>query len=296
MAVNTVTVSTAANWIPENWHPELSDAVQAHVGLADLVDRSFDSTMKNGDILRISDRANLAVRGKSADTTATWSNVTETQQNITINRQVYNAFLVENIAELQSQHAVRSEYTGNIVYSLMSFVEGDLTSGLASLPDNFSQSVGALGSDPTTDNMIRASQFLNDADVPEGDRFFYMSPGTHASLLKQDVFISGDYGSAGAVSTGRMTKPVYGATVHVSTLASNNPVTAGQSYSWFCHKRGVALIMQQMPDIQSHWIPLEFGWGTTADVIYQFVERLILPKAAASTSPNDSFNTSVLGP
>jgi hypothetical protein len=296
MAIGTVTVTTAANWIPENWHPELSDAVQAHVGLSDLVDRSFDSTMKNGDILRISDRANLAVRAKSADTSATWSNVTETQQNITINRQVYNAFLVENITELQSQHAVRSEYTGNIVYSLMSFVEGDLSSGLASLPNSFSQLVGALGSDPTTDNMIRSVQYLDDADVPEGERFFYISPGTHAALLKQDVFINADYGPAGGVTTGRITKPVFGATVHVSTLASNNPSTSGQSYSWFCHRRGVALIMQQTPDIQSHWIPLEFGWGTTADVIYQFAERLILPKAAASTSPNDNFNVAVRGP
>ncbi len=296
MAVNTVTITTAANWIPERWHPELSDAVQAHVGLADLVDRSFDSTMKSGDIIRISDRANLAVRVKSADTSATWSNVTETQQNITINRQAYNAFLVEDISEIQSQHAVRSEYTKNISYSLMSYLEGDLTSGLASLPNSFSQLVGALGSDPTTDNAIRSVQYLDDADVPEGERFFYMSPGTHAAFLKQDVFVSGDYGPAGAVSSGRLTKPVYGATVHVSTLASNNPSTSGQSYSWFCHKRGVALIIQRTPNIQSHWIPLELGWGTTADIIYQFAERLILPKTAASTTPNDNFNVAVRGP
>ena len=296
MAINTITVTSAQNWIPERWHPELSDAVQAHVGLADLVDRSFEPTMKSGDQLRINDRANLAVRGKSADTSATWSNVQETQQNLTINRQVYNAFLVEDISEIQSQHAVRSEYTGNIVYSLMSFVEGDLSSGLASLPNSFSQLQGALGSDPTTDDIISAVQNLDDADVPESERFFYMSPGTHAALLKQDVFINADYGPSGGVGTGRITKPVYGATVHVSTLASNNPSTSGQSYSWFCHKRGVALLIQRSPNIQSHWIPLEFGWGTTADVIYQFVERLILPKTAASTTPNDNFNVAIRGP
>ena len=296
MAVNTVNVGTVANFIPEIWEPEISDAVQAHVGLADLVDRSFETTMKVGDQIHISDRANLAVRMKGTDSTATWSNVTETMQDVTINLQAYNAFLVEDIAEVQSKHAVRAGYTKNITYSLMSFVEGDLNSGLASLPDNFSQSVGALGSDPTTDNMIRSVQYLDDADVPEGERFFYMSPGTHAALLKQDVFINADYGPSGGVGTGRITKPVFGATVHVSTLASNNPSSSGQSYSWFCHRRGVALIIQRTPNIQSHWIPLEFGWGTTADVIYQFAERLILPKAAASTSQNDNFNTAVLGP
>lgn len=296
MAINTVTTTTAANFIPEHWSAEISDAVQAHTGLADLVDRSFEKEMKVGDIIHISDRANLAVRVKSADTSATWSNVSETVQNITINRQAYNAFLVENIAELQSKHAVRAGYTKNITYSLMSFVEGDLTSGLASLPSAFSQLTGALGSDPTTDNMIRNVQYLDDADVPEGERFFYMSPGTHAALLKQDVFVSGEYGPAGAISSGRITKPVFGATTHVSTLASNNPTTSGQSYSWFCHKRGVALIIQQTPNVMTHWIPLELGFGTTADVIYQFAERLILPKTAASTTPADTFNSAVRGP
>jgi len=296
MAVNTFNVGTAANFIPEIWGAEISDAVQAHIGLVDLVDRSFEKEMKVGDIIHISDRANLAVRVKATDTSATWSNVTETMQNITINRQAYNAFLVENIAELQSKHALRAGYTKNITYSLMSFVEGDLTSGLASLPNSFSQSAGSLGSDPTTDNIIRLVQYLDDADVPENERFFYMSPGTHAALLKQDVFVSGDYGPTGGISSGRITKPVFGAPTHVSTRASNNPSTSGQSYSWFCHRRGVALIVQQTPNVQSHWIPLELGFGTTADIIYQFAERLILPKGAASTTPADTFNCALAGP
>lgn len=296
MAINTVTVTTHANWIPENWATELEDAATSWIGLSDLVDRSWESDLSVGDTVNKQDRANPAVRFKAADVAATYSNVTETQDVLTVNLQAYVGFLVEDIAELQSKYAVRSTYTQATTYSLMSIVEGDITNGLTSLPDNFSQSVGSLGADPTTDNIIRAVQHLDDKDVPESDRFFYMTPATHASLLKQDVFVSGDYGPTGSVSSGRITKPVYGATTHVSTLASNNPSTSGQSYSWFCHKKGVALAIQRGVTMHEQWENLEIGWGVVGDIIYGFTEHLILPTTLASTTPDDGFNVAILGP
>lgn len=296
MAVNTTGVTPAANFIPEIWASDLSEATKQHTGLADLVDRSFENDMKSGDIIHIQDFTHPAVRVKTEDTASTISNRTETQQNVTINRQAYCRMLFENIAELQSKYELRSKYTNDMSYSLMAFIEGDATSGLASLPSSFSQVVGALGNDPTNENLIRSVQYLDDGDVPESDRFFYMSPATHASLLKQDVFVNGDYGEKGAVSKGRVTKPVYGATAHVSSLANNNPAAAGQSYSWFCHKRGVALIMQQSPKVHpAFWNPDYFGWDVVTDVIYQFAERLIAPSTLGGGTSTDRFNVAVAG-
>ena len=296
MAINTITVTTAANWIPQIWAQELSDATEAWTGLSDLVDRQYEDQLKAGDTIEIANRSNPAVRFKSADTAGTYSNVTETLQNIVVNLQAYTGFLVEDIGEIQSKYSVRAEYTAASTYSLMSVIEGDLTSGLAGLPDNFSQAVGALGSDPTTDNLIRAVQYLDDGDVPEGGRFFYMSPPTHAALLKQAVFTSEDYTTKGAVGTGRIKGTVYGATPHVSSLANANPAAAGQSYSWFCHKRGVALVMQRSPTPHVLYDLLNIGEGVVVDTIYNFVERTILPSALASTSPDDRFNVAVQGP
>lgn len=296
MAINTTGVTPAANFIPEIWASDVSEATKSHVGLADLVDRRYEDEMKSGDIIHIVDFSHPAVRVKTEDAAATISNRTETMQNVTINRQAYCRMLFENIAEIQSKYELRSKYTKDMAYSLMAYVEGDATSGLASLPDDFSQLVGSLGQDPTTDNLIRAVQYLDDGDVPEEDRFFYMSPPTHAALLKQDVFTNGDYGPKGAVSSGRVTKPVYGATAHVSSLANANPAAAGQSYSWFCHKRGVALIMQQAPKVQPAWWNTDyFGWDVVTDMIYQFAERLIAPSTLGGGTSDDRFNVGVRG-
>jgi len=296
MAIGTVTVTTAANWIPQIWASELSDATEAWTGLSSLVDRQYEDDLKVGDTVEIANRSNPAVRFKTGDTAGTYSNVTETLQNIVVNLQAYCGFLVEDIAELQAKYDVRSDYTAATTYSLMSVIEGDLTSGLAGLPDNFSQLVGTLGTDPTTDNLIRAVQYLDDGDVPEEGRFFYMSPPTHAALLKQAVFTSEDYTTKGAIGTGRIKGTIYGATPHVSSLANANPPAAGQSYSWFCHKRGVALVIQRSPTPHTQWENLEIGWGVVVDAIYNFVERSILPSTLASTTPDDRFNVAVQGP
>ena len=145
MAINTVTVSTAANWIPQIWASELSDASQAWTGLSDLVDRQYEDQLSVGDTIEIPNAANPAVRFKTADVAGTYSNVTETLQNIVVNLQAYVGFLVEDISEVQSKFSVRETYTNKSTYSLMATVEGDVTSGLNSLPDNFSQLVGSLG-------------------------------------------------------------------------------------------------------------------------------------------------------
>lgn len=296
MAINTMGITPAANFIPEVWGPEISDASQAHIGLADLVDRSFEADMKVGDIIHIQDWSNPAVRVLAEDTAATYSNITETQQNVTINRQAYCGMVFPDIAEIQAKYAVRAGYTQKMSYSLNAFIEGDITSGLTSLPDDFSQLVGTLGQDPTTDNVVRAVQYLDDGDVPDTDRFFYMSPPTHAAMLKQNVFLSVDYGPGGAVQTGRIKQKVYGATPHVSSLANNNPAAASQSYSWFCHKKGVALIIQRSPTPHLHWEQLYIAWGVITDVIYQFAERLIAPSTLGGGTSDDRFNVGLRGP
>lgn len=299
MAIGTTGVTPAANFNPTIWIPETSDAARANTVLATLVDRSFEDNMRMGRIAVINDLSNPAVRIKAEDTSATYSNITETQQTITISRQAYCAFLVEDIEEVQSHVELRSKYTDNTGYSLMAFIEGDATSGLMSLPANFSNLVGTLGSDPTIDTLIDAKSNLDRADAPQDNRFWYVSPGFHNALLKQAVMASSDYrGDAAVMSNrnGKLAGDIYGAPMYVSTLAGNSPAVAGQAYGFACHKRGVALIIQRDIRVHEQYILLETGTGVLADVIYNFAERLIAPKTLGGGSPDDKFNCALRGP
>lgn len=298
MAVNTIGISPAANFLPVIFETESGDAVQANIVLAELVDTSFEDKMRMGRVIAIVDKSNPAVRVKSEDSTATWSNRTETQQTLTISRQAYVAFLVEDIAEIQAQNDLRADYTSKSGYSLAAFMEGDVTSGLASLPSSFSNLVGVLGGDPTDDDWLRGVQFLDDYSVPRDGRFIYASPATHISLLKLNKFTNGQ--SVGQANAERavlkaLVGEAYGAPVYVSALANNNPSAANQSYSWLCHRRGVALVRQRRPTVHTQYVILETGWGVLVDLIYNFVERLIGPLDLGGATSTDQFNVGVRG-
>lgn len=296
MAVNTTGVTPAANFLPNVWAPEVSDATQANTVLPDLIDRHFEDSLKFGNNFVIPDRSNPAVRMKSQDTTATWANRTETNQNFAINRQAYVAFLVEDIAEIQSKYDVRSEYTDAAGYSLAAFVEGDATSGMASLLDDPTNAVGTLGVDPADDDLILAKTYLDRADVPATDRYMYVSPGYHNGLLKIDKFVrSGDYDTGGSVKKGKVGQ-VYNAPVYISTLCANNPNVSGQAYGLMGHKRGIVLVQQRKPTIHTQYIILEVGWGVLVDTIYQFILRNIAPKTLGGGTSNDQFSVSLKGP
>ena len=299
MAINTTGITPAANFNPAIWIPEVSDAARANTCLAELVDRSFEDNMRMGRIAVINDLSNPAVRIKTEDASATYSNITETQQTITISRQAYCAMLLEDIEDLQSHVDLRGKYTDNMGYSLMAFIEGDVTSGLASLPDDFSNLVGTLGSDPTIDTLIDAKSNLDRADAPQGDRFWYVSPGFHNALLKQTIMSSSDYRGEAAVMSnrnGKLVGDIYGANMYVSTLAANNPAVAGQAYGWAAHRRGVALIVQRDIRVHEQYVLLETGTGVLADVIYNFAERLIAPKTLGGGTSDDKFSVGLRGP
>lgn len=296
MAVNTVTVTTAANFIPEIWETETGDAAMAETVLSDLVDTQYEAKMKMGDTIHIVDKSNPAVRVKSADTSATYSNITESMQDITVNRQAYCAFLVEDIAEIQSQMELRSWYTGRAAYSLTAFLEGDATSGMVSLGSGFSQVYGTLGADVSEDVFINAMTALKTGDVPRKDWFIWGSPNGLVGLQKIDRFRHADYVGQQAAERAVERAEIgmlFGAKVHESTLADNLPAAAAQSYIWFCHKRGVALIRQRKPTVHNQYILLETGEAVLVDQIYQFAERLIAPKALGGGTSDDRFNVCI---
>lgn len=298
MAVTTTT--SAAVFLHPVWTKDVSDASQANVVLSTLVDRQFEASVRTlGNAVIVRDMSNPDVGFKVSGTAIpSYNAITETQQSMTIGKQAYVSFLIEDIVDVQSDIDLRSKYTDKAGYSLMATVEGHASSGLVSLFSGHSNLVGTLGADPTVDTLIDAKSNLDRADVPMTDRYIYCSPGFHNALLKIDPMTNSDYRSdaMSANENGYFVKPMYGAKMAVSNLAANNPGVAGQAYGAFSHRRGIALIIQREPQVHAQYQLLDNGWGVVVDVIYDFAERLIGPRTLGGTTSDDKFNCSLRGP
>ena len=293
----TLTVTQAACHIPELWSPETRDAVEANVIAAGLVDNETVSALKGGpgDTLNIPYISNPTANTKTANTNITLEVIgpssAEASQSFVTQTHQHVAFAVENITEVQSKTNLRSKYTGKAGYALGAAAD----TNLHTLPQSFSQSVGALGVEPNSDNWLRGAQYLDDGIAPESDRFIIVRPATFYAMQKTDRFTNADY--AGAANAQKATErnmigKILNARVYKTTLV--RAPSGGQAENWFCHKRGVYFCSQDLKTRS------QFSINQDADVvlathIYGYAEALQPPVTAGGGAATDVFNVLVNG-
>jgi hypothetical protein len=190
-ATDFIDNTTADVFIPELWSMEAIVARENQLVFANLVDRKFEKGLSFGDIIHVPSVGNLAVRTKATNGAVAYETITETQTNITIGTHQYAAIALENITRVQSNRDQLKLYAGKLGYALALAVD-DVLAGLV---DNFDNSVGTQAVELTDDDILRARQYLDDADAPQDSRVMVVSPMQETGLLKLDRFVHNDYES-----------------------------------------------------------------------------------------------------
>jgi len=244
--------TTADVFIPELWSQEAIVQRENTLIFAPLVDRRFESGLSFGDLIHVPSVGNLAVRTKSANTAITYETITETQTDITIATHEYVAIAIEDITKIQANRDQMQLYAGKLGYALALAVDDVL----AGLMDNFSQIVGSLGVNLVDDDLLRAQQYLDDADAPMDSRYMVVSPAEASGMLKLDRFVHNDYqvlhgdlqttDAARAYITSFLGMAIYKS---VNVEGTN---AAGHDNAMF-HKNAIALVMQQSVKAYHHF-------------------------------------------
>jgi hypothetical protein len=242
-----VTVTTAANFIPEVWSSEVQEAYLADLVIGSLVDRRFEPAVKQyGDTIHVPHLAAMTVASHSENAAVTFTSATEAMTNISIDKDYVVAFRIDNMAEVQSMNNQRQMYTTRAGKDLATTID----TSLSLLFDGFTQAVGTLLVDVTDANLQRSAQYLNDANCPVSDRALVVSPASLGSIQKIDKFVRLDYHNitgATAVEQALMSSPVYGAKVYATTQ-TNGDNTNGHKNAMF-QREALALVMQQEPKV-----------------------------------------------
>ena len=238
--------TTADVFIPELWSMEAIVARENQLVFANLVDRKFEKGLSYGDTIHVPGVSNLAVRTKSINSVVTYETVTESNTDISIATHEYVAIALENITRVQNNRDQLQLYAGKLGYALALAVD-DVLAGLV---DNFSQNVGTLAVELTDDELLRARQYLDDADAPQDSRVMVVSPAQETGLLKLDRFVHNDYeavhgparetGLEKAYVSSFMGMPIYRS---VNVEGTN---AAGHDNGMF-QKEALALVMQIAP-------------------------------------------------
>lgn len=167
---------------------------------------------------------------------------TETSVTLTINQHQYQAFELEEFEASLSIIDQQMYYTRRAAFAVNLAIDDTL----AALVDDFSQVVGTLAVDLTDDDIRRAVQYLDDANVPGDDRFFAMSPATKNSMLSIDRYASSDFNRGGGAN---IVRGEFGEIYGLRTWNSTNVegTNAAGHDNGIYHRDGLALGMRMQP-------------------------------------------------
>ena len=260
-----VTITTAANLIPETWGPMVIKATEDNLVMWKL---TWDwSGEEAGDIINVPGISNFSSTTKSANTQVVLTGNTEGVTQLTVTTHQHSAFLLEDIVKVLSSFNNSMYYTqkaGFAVAEAMDTTAGNLISGL-------SQQLGSAGVDIGDGEVRDAIEFLDLQNAPDSDRHLVLYPTQKNAMFGIEKYFRADFQGNGA--SGILTKGKFGSIYGVNTYVSNNlGVSAGARLNAMFHRECFATAQKYAPRTQSQYKLEYLGTLTVVDTIYGAVE------------------------
>lgn len=240
-----MTVTTHAEFIPEVWSKEVQIATEAMLVFAKRVKRFDSDVLTLGDTIHIPLFSNPTPNAKAANTAVTFQSTSnESSVSISIDQHFECSYLLEDITSKQSKTNLEVLAKDKAAYGLAKQVD----TNVATLGASLSQQVGDYNTSTVSDEIIiRAMQYLDDADAPQDDRSLIVKPVLLAAMMRLDKFTSYDFrmGEGGSVS--KIRGDIYGVPLFVST---NVYKTGNNTSNVMIHKEAFALAMQKQISVE----------------------------------------------
>ena len=275
-----VTVSTAANFIPEMWRDAILDYAERKFQLRNQV-LDFSSMVANGgDILNIPKVAEETAAAKAADTAVTYSANTDEVVQLSLNQHQYEAKRIEDIVRVQESADLFNAYAKSMGYALAKKVESFLAATI--------QGATANNTDVATDNILLPAElrgglekFLDaNHDYTDGETYLYVNPKVYMGLMGQGDFTEsqkrGD--AVNPIVSGNVME-IYGMPVYPSTDWSESGTDGTQIGSAF-KKEAIYFGQQIAPRVQSSYDIDHLATSVVADVLF----GAVLSQAAGSAT------------
>lgn len=261
-----VTVTTAANFIPELWSNDILRIVEASLIIAPRVHNYSAEVKQYGDTIHVPTLTEISAAAKSASTDMTFTANTEGVVDIAIDQHYYAAVKIEDIAKIQAKADLMAEYTEAIGYA----VSKKMDATLAALATGFSQTTGATNTAITDAVVLTSIQYLDDANAPFTNRHFVIKPAVKKDILSLDKFVlfqnTGAVNGSARVLNGQLGE-IYGVEIGITTqiTQSSSPIT---NQNMMFHRDAIGLATQESVRVQSQYKLESLATIVAADAIW----------------------------
>jgi len=298
---SAATVTTSATFIPELWSDDIVAGYKANLVVGNLVSKISHNGQK-GSVINIPAPVRGTASAKAAEGQVTLIANTEGEVVITINKHYEYSRLIEDIASIQALDSMRRFYTDDAGYALARQVDWSLHLVGTGFQGGTLVTTTALGGNPVydaayvgdgttawnpaaagnagnaadlTDAGIRnLIQLLDDADVPQDNRYLVIPPSQRNVLMgiarfTEQAFV-GEMGGASTIRNGKIGE-IYGVEVFVSTACPSvaaDDASTDQRAAMLFHKDAIVFAEQLSVRSQTQYKQEYLADLMTSDTIY----------------------------
>jgi len=243
----TVTRTSIDPFIPELWSAEVLLArTEAHF-MAERVMGVMKVGLKKGDLVHIPFIGNLNVNAVGTDGTISPQGPTETEFSVLVNRWIESSVDVSEDAQDELGFDIMPKYSKKIGHALGRDVEDQL---VALYPTLFTNNQFVTDTVNLTRIQIMAGTvMLDEADVPDEDRFMIVRSSQRGELLLITEFTSRDF-VEGKPVVSRVLGEIFGMPVLRSNRVVRNDYDGDaivESVNLMWHIEAFGIAMQQTP-------------------------------------------------
>lgn len=245
------------NFVPDVWSARILTALSRTAVGAAICNRDYEGEIRRqGDSVKITNFVDPTIGTYTVHTDITIEDVDDATQSLLINQAKYFAFEVDDLEKAQSVNggAVLATATQRAAYGLKNVLDAFVLTTMgagasAAAPDH--QVAEATISTPADAYiaLVNWGVLLDQADIPEEDRFAVVTPAFHGLLLKDDRFVkAGDDLSAATRQNGRV-----GQAAGFEVFKSNNlpdGAGAGAGKAMIAGYRGATTLAEQIVSVE----------------------------------------------
>lgn len=201
------------NFVPTIWSARILAALSRASVANAITNRDYEGEIRRaGDTVKITNFVDPTIGTYTKHTDITIEDVDDATQSLLINQQKYFAFEVDDIEKAQAVNggAVLAVATQRAAYGLKNvydqYVLTQMAAGAsAASPDHQIAEATISTAAGAYDALVDWSVLLDQADIPEEDRFAVITPALYGKLLKDDRFVAaGDEAGAAVRRNGHV--------------------------------------------------------------------------------------------
>lgn len=246
------------NFVPDIWSARILTAFSKTSTATAVCNRDYEGDIRQmGDSVKITNFTDPTIRAYTAHTNITIEDVDDATQSLLIDQANYFAFEVDDVEKAQSVNggAVLAEATRRAAYGLSNTLDAAVLSAMAagasnSAPDHDVAEATISTASGAYDALVNWNVLLDEADVPDMDRFAVISPAFHGLLLKDSRFVAtGDVTAAGVRVNGLVGQAA-GLTIYKSNNLPDGPGAGAGKYQLVGY-RGATTLAEQLRSVEA---------------------------------------------